>query len=182
MATHSSILTWRIPWTEEPGRLHSMESQRVEHDSAIITSHHTTGGFPGGASGKESACQSRRHKRRGLDPWAWKVPWRREWLPTPAFLSLENSMDRGAWWAIVPGVAKSQTRLSTSHAHTYHRRLALKKWRVSWKPQLEGRRNQCWRSHASWRSSPRSRNLSMKPGRRAPLLPSSDSTYVPPDS
>ena len=32
MATHSSILAWRIPWTEEPGRLESMESQRVGHD------------------------------------------------------------------------------------------------------------------------------------------------------
>ena len=29
MATHSSILAWRIPWTKEPGRLQSMESQRV---------------------------------------------------------------------------------------------------------------------------------------------------------
>ena len=32
MATHSSILPWRIPWTEEPGRLQSMGSQRVGHD------------------------------------------------------------------------------------------------------------------------------------------------------
>ena len=32
MATHSSILAWRIPWTEEPGRLQSLESQRVGHD------------------------------------------------------------------------------------------------------------------------------------------------------
>ena len=32
MATHSSILTWKIPWTEEPGRLHPMGSQRVRHD------------------------------------------------------------------------------------------------------------------------------------------------------
>ena len=32
MATHSSILTWRIPWTEEPGRLPFMGSQRVAHD------------------------------------------------------------------------------------------------------------------------------------------------------
>ena len=32
MATHSSILAWRIPWTEEPGGLQSMESQRVGHD------------------------------------------------------------------------------------------------------------------------------------------------------
>ena len=32
MATHSSILAWRIPWTEEPGGLQSTESQRVGHD------------------------------------------------------------------------------------------------------------------------------------------------------
>ena len=32
MATHSSILAWRIPWTEEPGRLQPMGSQRVGHD------------------------------------------------------------------------------------------------------------------------------------------------------
>ena len=32
MATHSSILAWRIPWMEEPGRLQSMGSQRVGHD------------------------------------------------------------------------------------------------------------------------------------------------------
>ena len=32
MATHSRILAWRIPWTEEPGGLLSIESQRVRHD------------------------------------------------------------------------------------------------------------------------------------------------------
>ena len=32
MATHSSILAWRIPWREEPGRLQFMGSQRVGHD------------------------------------------------------------------------------------------------------------------------------------------------------
>ena len=32
MATHSSILAWKIPWMEEPGRLKSMGSQRVEHE------------------------------------------------------------------------------------------------------------------------------------------------------
>ena len=34
MVTHSSILAWRIPWTEKPGRLQSTGSQRVGHDSA----------------------------------------------------------------------------------------------------------------------------------------------------
>ena len=32
MAPHSTILAWKIPWTEEPGGLQSMESQRVRHD------------------------------------------------------------------------------------------------------------------------------------------------------
>ena len=38
IAVHSSILAWRIPWTEEPGRLQSVGSQRVKHNLATITS------------------------------------------------------------------------------------------------------------------------------------------------
>ena len=37
METHSSILAWNIPWTEEPGKLQSMGSQRVGHD--LMTEH-----------------------------------------------------------------------------------------------------------------------------------------------
>ena len=37
MATHSSILVWRIPWTKEPGGLQSMGSQRVGHDKVTNT-------------------------------------------------------------------------------------------------------------------------------------------------
>ena len=40
----------------------------------------------GGTSGKEPACQDRRHKRGGFDPWVGKIPWRRAWQPTPVFL------------------------------------------------------------------------------------------------
>ena len=36
MATHSSTLTWKFPWTEEPGKLQSMGFQRVGHDGAIF--------------------------------------------------------------------------------------------------------------------------------------------------
>ena len=36
MATHSSVLAWRIPWTEEPGGLQSMGSQRVRHDGSDL--------------------------------------------------------------------------------------------------------------------------------------------------
>ena len=39
MAIHFSILAWRIPWTEEPGRLQSMESQRVGHNWATEYTH-----------------------------------------------------------------------------------------------------------------------------------------------
>jgi len=41
VATHSSILAWRIPWTEEPGGLQSMESHRARHDWATHTHTHT---------------------------------------------------------------------------------------------------------------------------------------------
>ena len=40
MATHSSILAWRIPWTEEPGRLRSMGSQRVRHNGNDVARMH----------------------------------------------------------------------------------------------------------------------------------------------
>ena len=43
MATHSSILTWRIPWTGEPGRLQSMGSQRVRLD--FVNTHTTKTGL-----------------------------------------------------------------------------------------------------------------------------------------
>ena len=36
MATHSRILAWRIPWTEEPGRLQSIVSHRVGHNSSDL--------------------------------------------------------------------------------------------------------------------------------------------------
>ena len=41
MATHSGILAWEISWTEEPGGLQSLGSQRVRHDRATNTHTHT---------------------------------------------------------------------------------------------------------------------------------------------
>ena len=57
MATHSSTLAWKIPWTEEPGGLQSMGSLRVGHDSATSLSLFTF------------------------------MHWRRKWQPTPVFLA-----------------------------------------------------------------------------------------------
>ena len=51
MATHSSILAWEIPWTEEPGRLQSMGLQRVRHDletkQNVYGSQEAAGGWVG---------------------------------------------------------------------------------------------------------------------------------------
>ena len=43
---------------------------------------------------EKSACQCRRHKRCGFDPWVWKSPWRRAWQPTPVFLPKESHEQR----------------------------------------------------------------------------------------
>ena len=64
MAIHSSILAWRIPWTEEPCGLQSMGSQESDTTEGLhyFTTTMVYGGFPGGNSGKEPAYQSRRYK------------------------------------------------------------------------------------------------------------------------
>ena len=49
-------------------------------------------GFPDGTSGKASQC--RRCKRCGFSPWVGKIPWRKEWLPTPVFLPGESQGQR----------------------------------------------------------------------------------------
>ena len=42
-------------------------------------------GFTGGVSGKEPACPCQRCKTHGFKPWVDRIPWRREWQPTPVF-------------------------------------------------------------------------------------------------
>ena len=92
MVTHSSILTWRIPWTEEPGKLQSIELKIVGHGWATNThihthTHtHTHTGLPMWLSGKESTCQRRRCRRYGFDLWVWKIPWNRKCQPNLVFL------------------------------------------------------------------------------------------------
>ena len=83
MATHSSVLAWRIPGTVEPSRLQSMGSLRVRHDWVTSLSLFTF------------------------------MYWRRKWQPTPVFLPWRiPGTDGGAWWAAVYGVAQSRTRLT----------------------------------------------------------------------
>ena len=106
METHSSILAWKIPWTEEPGRLESKkdckELDKTEplsiHSSSVASTIcfwvYFMQGFPGGANGKEPACQCTRCKRCGFNPWVGKIPWRKAWQPIPAFLPGESHGQR----------------------------------------------------------------------------------------
>ena len=84
---------------------------------ALIFKDHFILGLPRWLSGKELACQCRRHKRPGLDPWVGKIP---QGHGNPLKYScLENSMDRGTWQAIVHSITQSWTRLKwlSIHAH-----------------------------------------------------------------
>ena len=75
-------------------------------------------GFPGGFSGKESAYQEETQRHR-FYPWIGKISWSGVGNGNSLQSScLENSMDRGGWWATVHGVRKSQTRLSDMHTST----------------------------------------------------------------
>ena len=89
MATHSSILAWKTPWTEEPGGLQSMGLQRVRHDwptehahNACIYNMYISYVQIGEGNGNPLQCSC-----------------------------LENPRDGGAWWAAVYGVAQSRTWL-----------------------------------------------------------------------
>ena len=94
MVTHSSVLAWRIPRTEEPGGLQPMRSQ--ESDTTWRLNHHHH--------------QWRSCKRLGFNPWVRKIPCRRKWQPAPIFLPWKAH--RGAWRATVHGLTKRWTWLS----------------------------------------------------------------------
>ena len=98
MATHSSVLAWRIPWTEEPSGLWSIGSQRVGHTEATQQAHtHVyicTYGFPGDSTGQEFACNAgdeetqvqslgqenllEKEMATHFSILAWEIPWTEE--------------------------------------------------------------------------------------------------------
>ena len=55
---------------------------------------YTHPGFSSGAGGKEPACQCKRRKRPGFNPWVGKIRWRRKWQPTPVYLPGESHGQR----------------------------------------------------------------------------------------
>ena len=86
MAPHSSTLAWKIPWTEEPGRLQSMGSLRVGHNWATSLSLFTF------------------------------MHWRRKWQPTPVFLPGESQGQQGLVGCRLWGRTESDTTEATAAA------------------------------------------------------------------
>ena len=75
--------------------------------------------FPGGASGKESAFQRKRHKRHGFDLWVRKIPSRSVWQPTPVFLAGESHGQRSLMGYCPQAHKESDTTEATcTHART----------------------------------------------------------------
>ena len=77
-------------------------------------------GFPGGASGKDPACQCRSHKNHGFNPWVRKISGGEHGNP-PQYSCLENPLDGRAWWATVLGsqrVRYNWSNLARMHACT----------------------------------------------------------------
>ena len=66
-------------------------------------------GFPDGTSCKEPACQCRRQKKHGFDPWVEKIPWWRAWQPTPVFLPGESYGQRSLVGYSPQGYKESDT-------------------------------------------------------------------------
>ena len=77
---------------------------------------HEGWGFPSGSSGKEPACQRRKHRRCGFNPWSERSPGGGHGNLLQSS-GLENPMEREGWRATVHGVAKSQTQLSDLAQH-----------------------------------------------------------------
>ena len=102
VATHSSILAWRILWTEKPGGLPSIGSHRVEHDWSDLAA----AAVEAGSAGKESTCSM---GDLSLIPGLGRSPGEGSDYPFQ-YSGLENSMD-----SIVQGVTESWTWLSDLH-------------------------------------------------------------------
>ena len=73
--------------------------------------------FSGGTSGKELACQCRRHKRLRFDPSVRKVPWRRAWQPTLVFLLRESHGHRSLMGYSQLGCKELDTISDLAHTH-----------------------------------------------------------------
>ena len=110
-------------------------------------------GFPSGANDEEPACQCRRHKRHGFDPWVGKIPWWRAWQPIPIFLPGEAH-----GWRSLAGYSlqshKSQTRLKGLSTHIWSHLLSLLRHSQHGSQTVESQLSECmYNRHLSCLSS-----------------------------
>ena len=108
MTPHSSTLAWKIPWTEEPGRLQSMGSQRVGHGWATSLSFFTF------------------------------MHWRRKWQPTPVFLPGESQGGGAWWAAVHGVAKSRTwlsdfTFMFTFHVHALKKEMATHSSVLAWR-------------------------------------------------
>ena len=92
MATHSSILAWRIPWTEEPAGLQSIGSQRVEHNWSALACTLTTELTNSLLSSVSLGSDTTEHAHATCQIWSYWL-----WTPKPAVSSLELEPVPGSW-------------------------------------------------------------------------------------
>ena len=110
MATHSSTLAWKIPWTEEPGKLQSMGSRRVGHDWATSLSLLCIGE----GNGNPLQCSCLEHPRDGGAWWAAvygvaQSQTRLKRLSSSSNINMDLSTGQtGEWHFIVPLKSKGQ--------------------------------------------------------------------------
>ena len=97
-ATHSSTLAWKIPWTEEPGRLQFMGLLRVRHDWVTSLSLFTF------------------------------MHWRRKWQPTPVFLPGESQGQRSLVVCRLWHQSQTQLKRLSSSSIVLPQSLELKQW------------------------------------------------------
>ena len=114
MATHPSVLAWRIPGTGEPGGLPSLGSHRVGHDWSNLAAVAAAAALlicrlPRWLSG--SVCNAGDAGDMDSIPGLGRSPGEGHGNPL-RYSCLENPMDREAWRATVPGVTKSRTQAS----------------------------------------------------------------------
>ena len=140
--TCSTII--RNDYTKAP---HCVEGYSVSWFKLLIHLLYSAKEEGGGARGKESTCQGRRHKRYRFNPWVGKIPWKKAWQPTAIFFPGEP-MDRGDWRATVQRAAKTQTRLnwfSTAWGHSFEREKQMEMKDSRWAMKVKA--NKCLRSN-----------------------------------
>ena len=129
MAPHSSTLTWKIPWMEEPGRLQSMGSPRVRHDWATSLSLSTF------------------------------MHWRRKWHPTPVFLPGESQgrgslVGCRLWGHTESDTTEQQAQRTARHRHPTLGTSCYKRHTLQLKMQQPHKNSTRLQPHTVWHWCP----------------------------